>query len=103
MNRVMLKSKIYDVRVTETDINCAGSITIDTKLMEEADLFSYEQVHVLNINNGQRFVTYVIPGHRGQICINGAASRLAVAGDSIIILSYYTTDEQPIKTRMVKA
>jgi aspartate 1-decarboxylase len=86
----MLKSKIHRARVTEANINYEGSITIDQKLMEAADILPYEQVQVLNINNGARFSTYAIEGDRGsgEICLNGAAARLAVKGDTVIILSY---------------
>ncbi len=88
--RVMLKSKIHRARVTEANINYEGSITIDQQLMEAADILPYEQVQVLNINNGARFSTYAIEGDRGsgEICLNGAAARLAVRGDTVIILSY---------------
>jgi aspartate 1-decarboxylase len=88
--RTMLKSKIHRARVTGLNIDYEGSITIDQKLMEEADILAYEQVEVLNLNNGARFLTYAISGKResGQICLNGAAARLANKGDIIIILSY---------------
>ena len=86
--RIMLKSKIHRARVTRVDLDYEGSITIDKKLMGEADFLSYEQVQVLNINNGARFTTYAVEGESGEICINGAAARLAVKGDIIIILSY---------------
>ena len=71
-----------------------GSITVDPVLMEAADLHTYEQVQVVNVNNGARFQTYVIPGNRGQgeICLNGAAARLAVSGDLVIIISYAQYD-----------
>jgi aspartate 1-decarboxylase len=84
----MLKSKIHRARVTMVDIDYEGSITIDSRLMEEADILPYEQVQVLNINNGARFETYAIKGEPGEIGINGAAARLAAKGDIIIILSY---------------
>ncbi|GAH75657.1 unnamed protein product [marine sediment metagenome] len=88
--RIMLKSKIHRARVTNLNIDYEGSVTIDQKLMEEADILPYEQVQILNINNGARFSTYAIEGERGsgEICLNGAAARLAAKGDSIIILSY---------------
>lgn len=86
--RIMLKSKIHRARVTRVNLDYEGSITIDKKLMEEADFLPYEQVQVLNTNNGARFTTYAIEGESGEICINGAAARLAVKGDVIIILSY---------------
>ena len=92
--RTMLKSKIHRARVTETNIDYEGSITIDKKLMEEADILPYEQVEVLNINNGARFTTYAIKGECGEICLNGAAARLAVKGDIVLILSYCHVDEE---------
>ncbi len=93
--RIMLKSKIHRAYVTEVNIDYEGSITIDKKLMEEADILPYEQVQVLNINNGARFTTYAIEGESGEICLNGAAARLVAKGDSIIILSYcYVEDDE---------
>ena len=95
--RIMLKSKIHRAHVTETNIDYEGSITIGRKLMEEADILPYEQVQVLDVNNGARFATYAIRGEpgSGEICINGAAARLAAKGDLIIILSYcHVEDEQ---------
>ena len=93
--RAMLKSKIHRARVTETNINYEGSITIDQKLMEEADILPSEQVEVLNLNNGARFTSYAIEEKRnsGEICLNGAAARLAIKGDIIIILSYCYVDD----------
>jgi len=89
----MLKSKIHRAHVTETNIDYEGSITIDKKLMKEADILSYEQVQVLNINNGARFTTYAIEGECGEICLNGAAARLVTKGDTVIILSYCHVDD----------
>ena len=88
--RTMLKSKIHRATVTDGNIDYEGSITIDTRLMEAADMLPYEQVQVLNINNGARFSTYIIEGEpgSGDICLNGAAARLAVKGDLVIILTY---------------
>ena len=82
--RIMLKSKIHRAHVTETNIDYEGSITIDKKLTEEADILPYEQVQVLNITNGARFTTYAIEGEDGEICINGAAARLVAKGLSLI-------------------
>ena len=93
--RTMLKSKIHRAHVTDANVNYEGSITIDRKLMEAADILPYEQVDVVNVNNGARFTTYAIVGEQGEICINGAAARLAVKGDIVIILSYQQlTDEE---------
>jgi aspartate 1-decarboxylase len=91
--RSMLKSKIHRIVVTETDLTYEGSITIDEVLLEEADLFLYEQVDVVNINTGGRFSTYVIPGGPGECCLNGAAARLAEPGDVLIVMSYDLADE----------
>ena len=97
MLRMMCKSKIHRATVTGADLNYMGSITIDPELMEAADLLEYEQVHVVNINNGARFETYVIAGEagEGEICLNGAAARLAQPGDKVIVISYaqYSQDE----------
>jgi aspartate 1-decarboxylase len=97
--RTMLKSKIHRATVTDANINYEGSITIDRKLMEAADILTYEQVHVLNINNGARFTTYAIEGapNSGEICLNGAAARLAVKGDLVIILTYTQVPEEAVK------
>ena len=94
--RTMLKSKIHRARVTGANIEYEGSITIDKKLIEAADILPYEQVHVVNINNGARFDTYVIEGEEGsgEICLNGAAARLADKGDTVIILSYCHVDDE---------
>ena len=98
--RIMLKSKIHRARVTDANIDYEGSITIDKKLMEEADILPYEQVQVLNINNGTRFSTYAIEGKResGEICINGAAARLATIGDKVIILSYCHVEDEEARS-----
>ena len=102
--RIMLKSKIHRARVTDGNIDYEGSITIDRKLMSEADILPYEQVQVLNINNGARFSTYAIEGREGsgEICLNGAAARLAVVGDIVIILSYSHVTEEEAHTMTPK-
>jgi aspartate 1-decarboxylase len=91
----MLKSKIHRARVTGLNIDYEGSITIDKTLMVEADILPYEQVQVLNLNNGARFTTYVIEGTRdsGRICLNGASARLAQKGDIILILAYCQVED----------
>ena len=100
MYRTMCKSKIHRATVTGADLNYVGSITIDPVLMEAADLLEYEQVAVVNVNNGARFETYVIPGEPGQgeICLNGAAARLAHPGDKVIIISYGQYNEAELET-----
>jgi aspartate 1-decarboxylase len=99
MLRVMCKSKIHRATVTGADLNYVGSITIDPELMEAADLMEFEQVHVVNVNNGARFETYVIAGTpgEGEICLNGAAARLAHAGDKVIVISYAQYDEAELE------
>jgi aspartate 1-decarboxylase len=95
----MLKSKIHRARVTETNLDYEGSITIDKKLLRAADILPFEQVHVLNVNNGARFTTYAIEGKEGcgEICLNGAAARQAVPGDIVIIITYDTVEEAKLR------
>lgn len=92
----MLKSKLHRGTVTEADLNYEGSITVDENLLDAAGMLVYEQVDVLNINNGARFTTYTIPGKRGsgQICVNGAAARLVQKGDLVIICTYKQMEEE---------
>ena len=84
----ILKSKLHRATVTGSDLNYEGSISIDPNLYKLAGFFPYEKVDVLNINNGARLTTYIIDGGPGEICMNGAAARLACKGDKIIIVSY---------------
>ncbi len=102
--RIMLKSKIHRARVTDANIDYEGSITIDKKLMAETDILPYEQVQVLNINNGARFSTYAIEGEegRGDICLNGAAARLGVKGDLVIILTYTNVSDEEAQNHVPK-
>jgi aspartate 1-decarboxylase len=90
MQRVMLKSKIHRATVTECDLHYVGSITIDPDLLDAADIAEYEQVHVVDVENGARFETYTIAGERGagDMRVNGAAARLVHRGDTIIVISY---------------
>ena len=90
MQRIVLKSKLHRARVTDTKVDYEGSIEIDEDLMEEAGIINFEQVHVYNINNGERFITYTIPAPRnsGTVSLNGAAARLAQIHDHIIIAAY---------------
>jgi aspartate 1-decarboxylase len=92
--RVMLKSKIHRATVTDCNVNYEGSITIDRKLMKAADILPYEQVHVVDVNNGSRLVTYAMEGESGEICLNGAAARLVNKGDIVIIISYQEVTEE---------
>lgn len=94
MQRNMLKSKIHRATVTEANLNYEGSISIDTTLCEAADLKFFEKVEIYNCNNGSRFATYVIPGKKGEICLNGAAARCVHQGDLVIIASYVNVSEE---------
>ncbi len=90
MQRIMLKSKIHRAVITETNLYYEGSLTIDQNLLDKAGILPYEKVSIVNINNGERFETYVIPGARGsgECCLNGAAARKGFVGDEVIIISY---------------
>jgi aspartate 1-decarboxylase len=98
MQRTLLKSKIHRARITDANLNYEGSLTIDSDLMEAADILPYEQIKVYNINNGARFDTYAIAGPAGQgdICLNGAAARMGAPGDLIIIATYANFDQSEI-------
>jgi aspartate 1-decarboxylase len=104
MLRIVLKSKIHCATVTETNLHYEGSLTIDAQLMEAAELVHGERIDVLNLNNGERFTTYVIKGEEGSgiICVNGAAARLAQVGDKVIILSYALVDEKELREHKAK-
>ena len=106
MQRFMLKSKIHRATLTGTDLDYEGSITIDEELLEKADILQGEQVHVLNINNARRFITYTISAPRGSgtVLLNGPAARLGMVGDKVIIISYcqISTDKaKDLKTKIV--
>lgn len=100
MFRTMLKSKIHRARVTQADLHYVGSITIDEDLLDAADLLPGEQVAIVDIDNGARLETYVIPGPRGSgvIGINGAAARLVTPGDLVIIISYLGVSDAEART-----
>lgn len=99
MMLTMFKSKIHRATVTQADLHYAGSLTVDPLLLEAAGMLPYEQVHVLNINNGARFSTYLIEGERGAgtICLNGAAARMGAPGDLIIAITYAQMDAAEAK------
>src|SRR5204863_1658181 len=88
MRRHMMKSKIHRATVTSADLHYVGSISLDPSLMELADIREWEQVAVLDIDNGARFETYAILGEPGEVCLNGAAARLVQAGDRVIVITY---------------
>ncbi len=98
MQRMMLKSKIHRATITEANLDYEGSITIDSKLLEAANIVPFELVKIYNISNGERFDTYVISGEagKGEICLNGAAARKGHPGDLIIIASYAVMDENEV-------
>jgi aspartate 1-decarboxylase len=95
MRRTMLKSKIHRARLTGTRLDYAGSIAIDSDLLKAADMLAGEQVHVLNLANGSRIVTYVIeaPAGSGTMVLNGPAARMGMAGDEVIVISYCEVDD----------
>src|SRR4249919_1936291 len=97
MHRIMMKSKIHRATITGADLDYVGSITLDPRLMELADLMEHEQVHVLDIDNGARFETYVIRGGPGDVIVNGAAARLVHPGDKVIVISYAHYDEAELE------
>jgi aspartate 1-decarboxylase len=98
----VLKSKIHHAFVTEAKLNYVGSCTIDMDLVDASNMAINEQVHVLNVNNGERFVTYIIPGERGSgtICLNGACARLAQVGDKVIIVTYGQIEQRELPDYM---
>jgi aspartate 1-decarboxylase len=98
MNRTMLKSKIHRATVTDCDLHYVGSITIDPDLLEAADILEFEQVAIVDVDNGARFETYTIAGERGSgaMKVNGAAARLVHRGDTIIVISYGSYDREDL-------
>lgn len=96
----MLKSKIQRLTLTSTELLYEGSVTLDEDLMEAADILNGEQVHVFNVNNGARLITYAIPAPRGSgtVMLNGPAARLGTVGDTIVVLSFCQVDERQVKT-----
>ncbi|HLF85710.1 MAG TPA: aspartate 1-decarboxylase [Nitrospiria bacterium] len=100
MLRLMLKSKIHGATITDANLAYEGSVTIDQEFMDAVGILPYEQVMISNINNGERFETYAIPGERGGggVCLNGPAARKGVTGDRIVIFCYSYYDEREINT-----
>ena len=98
----LCKGKIHRATVTATDIDYPGSLTVDSNLMEKAGMLPGELVHVWNVNNGERFETYIIPGEAGSgvMCVNGAAARRCAVGDKIIVVAWVLTDE-PVEPKVV--
>lgn len=104
MLREVLKSKIHRATITDANLNYNGSITIDPALMKLADIKEFEKVHIVNVNNGQRFETYAILGKpgSGEICVNGAAARLVHIGDIIIVMTYACLDARELEGHQPK-
>jgi aspartate 1-decarboxylase len=100
VQRFMLRSKIHRATLTGTDLDYEGSIAIDRRLMEAADMLPGEQVHVLNLNNGERLITYVIeaPADSGTMLLNGPAARLGAPGDIVIIIAYCEVSDEDART-----
>lgn len=96
MTREMFKSKIHRATVTQAELFYEGSITVDKKLLDAADILPYEKVQVVNLNNGNRLETYALEGPRdsGMICLNGPAARLGYVGDEVIIITYSQMEEE---------
>lgn len=100
----VLKSKIHRAVITEANLDYIGSITIDEDLMDAAGMIEYEKVQVVNANNGERLITYIIKGKRGSgvICLNGPAARKGMPGDVIVIISYCTLEAEEAKNFVPK-
>ena len=100
----MLKSKIHRATVVQSELDYVGSITIDEELMEAAGIYEYEKVQIADVNNGNRFETYVISGEKGSgmICLNGAAAHMVNIGDKVIIMSYAQMTPDEIKDNKPK-
>jgi aspartate 1-decarboxylase len=98
MRRELCKSKIHGATVTEANLHYEGSLTLDSELIEAADLVPYERIQVVNVNNGSRLETYVLPGEPGSgaLALNGAAARLGEVGDKVILISYAHYDESEV-------
>jgi aspartate 1-decarboxylase len=99
MRRVMCKSKIHRATVTQSELYYEGSLTLDTALMDAAEMLPYEKVQIVNVNNGQRLETYLIPGKKnsGIVCLNGPAARHGAVGDQVIIITYGSFSEEELK------
>ncbi|MGL5085437.1 MAG: aspartate 1-decarboxylase [Clostridium sp.] len=100
----MLKGKIHRAKVVQAELDYVGSITVDEDLLDAAGIYEYEKVHIVDIDNGNRFETYTIAGERGSglICLNGAAARCVQVGDKIIIMSYCELEDSEVKAHKPK-
>jgi len=97
MLRCMLRAKVHKATVTESNLSYEGSLTLDGEILKKAGILHFEQVMISNLNNGERFETYVIPGRKGEVCLNGPTARKGVVGDKIIIFCYSYVDDNNAK------
>ncbi len=97
MLRCILRAKIHIATVTESNLSYEGSITIDEAILKKAGILPYEQVMISNLNNGERFETYVIPGRKGEACLNGPTARKGIVGDKIIVFCYSYVEDSKLK------
>ncbi len=100
MNIEVMCSKIHRAKVTEANLSYVGSVTIDENWMDEVGILNNQQVHIVNVTNGERLITYAIPGERGSgvVCLNGAAAHKASVGDTVIIIAYASMNYDEAKT-----
>ena len=98
MLRCILRAKIHMATVTESNLSYEGSLTLDKEILKKAGILPYEQIMVSNLNNGERFETYVIPGKRGEVCLNGPTARKGIVGDRVIIFCYGYVEDSKLKT-----
>lgn len=97
MFRCMLRAKVHKATVTESNLSYEGSLTLDREILKRAGVLPFEQVMISNLNNGERFETYVIPGRKGEVCLNGPTARKGVVGDKIIIFCYSYIEDRNTK------
>jgi len=104
MKREMLRAKVHRIKVTERDVEYEGSLSLDRELMEQADMLPYERIEVYDVDNGNRFATYLIEGRpgSGDCCVNGAAARMVEIGDKLIIAAYVSVDESEVRRHRPK-
>jgi len=100
--RTVCHAKIHRATVTDADLNYVGSLTVDEALLKEADILPYEKVQVVNVTNGARFETYIMPGGPGEVIVNGAAARLAQPGDIVIIMAYVQLEDAEARRHQIR-
>ena len=104
MQRTMMRAKVHGATVTECNLQYEGSLALDIRIMEELDILPNEMVQVLNVNNGARLTTYIIPGERdsGAVSLNGAAARMATVGDKVLVIFYALMSDEEARTNRPK-